>query len=297
MKVDNAGNTYVTGTSYANGTFYDIATVKYNSTGEQIWVTRFTGIGGNAEDVGYKLILDDSSNVYVTGFSWRGLSFREDYVTIKYDSTGNQIWASTYNGTANKRDVSVDLTLDRFNNVFVTGFTNYELGYQTDNITTIKYSNSGNLIWVANYNGPANLIDRGSSIITDSIGNVYVTGTSKGNGTNLDYITLKYSSLTGIIINTNFSSKFSLSQNYPNPFNPVTKIRFSLPLPSKGGLQAVKFVIYDILGREITTLINEQLNPGTYEVEWDASNNSGGVYYYKLMAGEYIEAKKMVLVK
>jgi hypothetical protein len=58
-----------------------------------------------------------------------------------------------------------------------------------------------------------------------------------------------------------------------------------------------KLVIYDILGHEVATLVNEQLHPGTYEVEWDGTNYSSGVYYYKLTAGNYMETKKMVLIK
>ena len=104
--------------------------------------------------------------------------------------------------------------------------------------------------------------------------------------------------LTGIqTISSEMPDKFSLSQNYPNPFNPATKIRFSLPLPSKGGVQKVKLMIYDILGSEITTLVNEQLQPGTYEIEWDATNYPSGVYYYKLVTSDYIETRKMVLIK
>jgi hypothetical protein len=91
---------------------------------------------------------------------------------------------------------------------------------------------------------------------------------------------------------------FSLSQNYPNPFNPATTIRFDIP-PSRGARgMIVKLFIYDILGREITTLVNEQLKPGTYEAEWDGSNYSSGVYFYKLsINNEQLATKKMVLIK
>ena len=97
-------------------------------------------------------------------------------------------------------------------------------------------------------------------------------------------------------ISTEIPDKFSLSQNYPNPFNPATKIRFSLPSPQGEGL-GVRVTIYDILGREITTLVNEQLQPGTYEIEWDASDYSSGVYFYTIQAGDYFNTKKMVLIK
>jgi photosystem II stability/assembly factor-like uncharacterized protein len=97
--------------------------------------------------------------------------------------------------------------------------------------------------------------------------------------------------------------EFNLYQNYPNPFNPVTKIKFSLPLLSKGGELDLKLSIYDVLGREVAVLIpplrggQEGLNPGTYEVEFDGANYPSGVYFYKLKAEGYSETRRMVLIK
>jgi flagellar hook assembly protein FlgD len=95
---------------------------------------------------------------------------------------------------------------------------------------------------------------------------------------------------------------FRLYQNYPNPFNPVTKIKFSVfPDSRLQGNNNVLLKIYDVLGREVQTLINEHLQPGTYEVDWDGSNFSSGVYYYTILTGEssapFIITKKMVLLK
>ncbi len=90
---------------------------------------------------------------------------------------------------------------------------------------------------------------------------------------------------------------FSLYQNYPNPFNPGTKIKFDIPSNVKSDKSNVKLIIYDALGREVATLVNEPLNPGTYEVEWDASNYPSGVYFYKYETQEYSETKRMVLIK
>ena len=98
-------------------------------------------------------------------------------------------------------------------------------------------------------------------------------------------------------ISTEIPSAFSLEQNYPNPFNPTTKIRFAIPSNVKGQTSNVKITIYDALGREITSLVNEQLVPGTYEADWNASNYPSGVYFYKLTAGDFVETKKMLLTK
>jgi hypothetical protein len=94
------------------------------------------------------------------------------------------------------------------------------------------------------------------------------------------------------VISTIVPDNFSLSQNYPNPFNPETKIKFDVPKAS-----FTKLIIYDLLGREVTTLVNEELKPGTYGVDWDASAFSSGVYFYKIISGDYSETKKMVLIK
>jgi hypothetical protein len=96
-------------------------------------------------------------------------------------------------------------------------------------------------------------------------------------------------------------SMFSLSQNYPNPFNPVTKIKYSIPSIfsplEKGGLRGVNLKVFDILGRVIETLVNEKQNPGTYEVTFDGSRLSSGIYFYTLTAGDFKETKKLILLK
>ncbi|OQY72978.1 MAG: hypothetical protein B6D44_08675 [Ignavibacteriales bacterium UTCHB2] len=85
---------------------------------------------------------------------------------------------------------------------------------------------------------------------------------------------------------------FYLSQNYPNPFNPSTKISWQSPV---GSHQTLK--IYDVLGNEVATLVNEYKPAGSYEVEWDASKYSSGVYFYQLRTGNFVETKKMILMR
>lgn len=99
------------------------------------------------------------------------------------------------------------------------------------------------------------------------------------------------------VFSPNLPDGFALTQNYPNPFNPTTTIRFELPVRS-----FVTVKVYNLLGREIADLVNETLPAGTFTTEWDGRNNSGleaasGIYYYRLIAGEFIQAKKMVLLK
>jgi hypothetical protein len=88
-----------------------------------------------------------------------------------------------------------------------------------------------------------------------------------------------------------------LYQNLPNPFNPSTLIKFDIPSDVKNQSSNVRLIIIDVLGREIATLVNEKLNAGSYEVNWNASSFSSGVYFYKLMTGGFVDVKKMVLLK
>ncbi|MDQ3022093.1 MAG: T9SS type A sorting domain-containing protein [Bacteroidota bacterium] len=99
--------------------------------------------------------------------------------------------------------------------------------------------------------------------------------------------------LTGInITSSEIPEKFSLEQNYPNPFNPSTVIRYSLIENSFTSL-----VVYDVLGNEVATLVNEKLNAGSYSVDFDGANYPSGIYYYRLESGSFSEVKKMILLK
>ena len=86
--------------------------------------------------------------------------------------------------------------------------------------------------------------------------------------------------------------EFRLDQNYPNPFNPSTTIKFELPKSS-----VVRLTVYDMIGREVALLMNETRDAGVYEVKFDASNLSTGVYLYRLQAGSYVETRKLCLVR
>ena len=105
---------------------------------------------------------------------------------------------------------------------------------------------------------------------------------------------IKYSSIPTNIENENdeIPKVFSLSQNFPNPFNPTTTIKYSLPSEVEVSLK-----IYDVLGREVATLINRKQQPGNYYIEFDANDLTSGVYYYQLIAGSFVETKKLILLK
>jgi hypothetical protein len=121
----------------------------------------------------------------------------------------------------------------------------------------------------------------------------YVNGT--GNGESLEPYVFIRSTITGVGISqvsTEVPSNFSLSQNYPNPFNPTTNIKFAV---SKSGFVTLK--VYDMLGKEVAVLVNNNMTSGTYEYQFDASKLTSGIYFYNLKTDGFSETKKMMLIK
>lgn len=432
---DDSGNVFVTGYSYGIGTSQDYTTIKYNSSGSELWVARYNG-PGNSGDLATSITMDSTGNLFVTGYS-TGIGTHFDYATIKYNTTGAEQWVARYNGTGNSVDVSASIASDKSGNIYVSGATT-GIGTSFD-YGTIKYNSAGAEQWVARYNGPGNTGDNATSIVTDNSGNIYVTGLSGGIGTGYDYATIKYntagilqwierfngtgnsndaassissdglrnvyitgqgnganyctvkysqdiplpveiSSFTSVVsirdvelnwtttsevnnfkfeiqrivsrsgsivneqwpvinsvegngttsspnnyiyidkglnsgkyiyrlkqidFNGNYEyfslnnevvigvpDKNELSQNYPNPFNPVTHLGFGISDP---GFVSLK--VYDVLGNEIKTLVNEIKPAGYYDVEFNGSGLPSGIYYYKLEAGTFNQVKKMMIIK
>ncbi len=107
----------------------------------------------------------------------------------------------------------------------------------------------------------------------------------------------RYEIVVGIEEKEEFPTEFVLEQNYPNPFNPSTTIQYSIPTVQTHGYASVQLVVYDILGREVATLVNSEQMPGSYSVMFDASGLTSGLYFYKLSSGGFISTKKMILIK
>ncbi len=191
LALDRSGNIYVAGYSTSTGSAQDFTTIKYNSLGDTLWVRRYNG-SGNGSDVALALAVDDSGNVYVTGYSYEnGFNLDFDYTTIKYNSIGDTLWVRHYDGPGGSGDRAYAMAVDDSGNAYVTGFS---VGTGTSDYLTIKYSPLGDTLWTERYNGPGNSYDYAYAITVDTSRNVYVTGLSTGSGTNHDYATLKYNS-------------------------------------------------------------------------------------------------------
>ena len=107
----------------------------------------------------------------------------------------------------------------------------------------------------------------------------------------------KYEYSQTVEVNWSPFTTYKLEQNYPNPFNPGTMIKYSIPSKVKSERSNVVLKVYDILGNEVVTLVNEAKPAGSYEVEFNASKLPSGVYFYQLKTGEFVQTRKMVLMK
>jgi hypothetical protein len=186
--LDGHSNIYVAGSSGGFGSGQDYTTVKYDSSGAEQWVARYSGSGYNV-DVIHAIAIDDADNVFVTGRSW-GLDTDFDYATVKYDSSGVEHWVARYNGPGDSTDWAQGITVDNAHDVYVTGWS--EGSGTRHDYATIKYDSSGSEQWVVRYNGPGNYWDFASAIALDNAGYVYVTGSSWGSSSYNDYATVKY---------------------------------------------------------------------------------------------------------
>jgi hypothetical protein len=231
---------------------------------------------------------DDDGNLYVSSYSARTVR--------KFDSTGNDlgvfvgsnlagptnIWFDDnadllvidYNGTAVKR---FDTT-GTFANNFLTGLSNAE---------GVAFLPNGNILIG---NGATHSVKE-----FDSSGNYAGEFIPNGSGGLItpNAIVIRQSITTSVSNNNSLTEKsFMLEQNYPNPFNPGTTISWQ---SSVGSWQTLK--VYDVLGNEVATLINEFKAAGKYDLEFDSEDLTSGIYFYQIRAGQFVETKKMILLK
>jgi len=289
--LNNSGQIIVTGYSRGSGTSLDYVTINYDSLGAEIWVSRYNG-AANGGDIPNAIGLSNSGDIIVTGVTNTDVSgILANYATIKYNAAGQIQWIGIYNGPGNNNDSATSVAIDDSGNVFVTG-KSIGTGASFD-FATIKYTPSGVPQYVARFSYSESSKDVANSIKVDEYGNTYLTGASTLTGSSDDFLTLKYSKLSGVNTISNFTpDRFELFQNYPNPFNPVTNINYSLSVRS-----FTKIKIFDIRGIEVAELVNEFQNPGTYSVDWFAGNLESGIYFYTLETEKFKDTKKMILLK
>ncbi len=236
-----------------------------------------------------------------------------DWVITYYPSTTYWEKATTLYPTGNLTNINIGAirmnaaTNNNSVNGKVMRLTNSPLGNLKDAVLYAKSGNTFVRCVMSDGNGiyHLNSLPVGSlKIIVNRLGftsdstTVNVTSTSNTDSINF-YLNRVY---VGVKKTENtIPTEFKLYQNYPNPFNPATIIRYSIPndgfLTGAFGNDKTVLKVYDILGKEVVMLVNEEQKPGVYEVMFDASNLPSGIYFYRLVAGDFAETKRMILVK
>jgi hypothetical protein len=277
----------ITGWTFSNGLGYlgNVFLVKADSSGNEEWSKAF---GGTDVDRGYFVEQTIDSGYIITGYTSSFGAGLDDMLLIKTDKSGNEEWNKTFGGTGRDYGYSVQQTTNR--GYIITGYT-LSYGAGGDDVWVVKTDINGNEEWNNTYGGVYS--DVGYSIKETSDGGYIITGHTLSYGSGLHDVWL-------IRIGSNVTEKetqlsissYALYQNFPNPFNPSTTINYQIP-----ELSFVIIKVYDVLGNEIATLVNEEKPAGKYAVDFIANNLPSGVYLYRLKAGEFVSAKKMIILK
>ncbi len=300
--VDENGITYVTGTcglEYHTNS-YDAITVAYAPDGSLLWSKTFDFDSDYDEAFDIKPF---GAGVIISGISKS--SDTSPLFSVYYSTTGTEIW--NYVDTGRKwidaysfrnfppNSVSINI----FGDEIVISGTRKPSNYPTY-FSSLKINNLGNLIGRVDFE--SEYVGRHQNAIKVNDNIVLVSNDIGFTDLNsyIKLIQFDKSIITGISEEISWPKEFLLSQNYPNPFNPSTKIQYSLPSPSEGegsGVRLIMIKIYDILGNEIATLVNEEKAPGLYDIKFDAAGLSSGVYFYTITYGSNFITRKMMLVR
>lgn len=186
--IDINGNIIITGNIIVAGQETNIITTKLDQSGNIIWQQQYNDTS-NGKDYGTAITTDGNGNIYVAGSAYTNTANDQDFVTIKYDASGNLVWAQQYNGTGSDFDEPSAIAVDNSGNLFVTGQSKGQNSLQ--DYATVKYNWYGIEQWVKRYDY-ANFNDLPTAIVADNLGGVIVTGSSESSITSADYTTIKY---------------------------------------------------------------------------------------------------------
>jgi len=312
ITVDGSGNVYLAGRISDNA-------FKITPGGVITEIIDATGDGaGNPLARPFAIAVDGSGNVYVAG------SFSDNAFKITPGSVITEIIDATGDGAGNLLDLPLGIAVDGTGNVYVTGIfsqnalkialapaTIEDLIDEVGDLVTAGVLNQGqgNAL-ITKLNGAINKLNQGNTNAAINILQAFINQVSAFINTGIlssaegqplidaaqaiiDDIQIGLGKQTGEPVSLEqVPNEYKVSQNYPNPFNPTTTIHYELPFE---GIVTLK--VYDVLGNEVTTLVNERKEEGRYQITFDASALSSGVYIYQMRINEFIDTKKMILMK
>ena len=280
------GGYIITCTEYSYGMDSNIWLIKTDSLGQEEWNQIFYYVG-NSEG---RSVQQTTDGGYIIAGMYSYLA-----ILIKTDSLGNEEWNQTFGGNEDDYGSSVQQTTD--GGYIITGITT-SFGNGGQDMWLIKTDADGDEEWNQTFGGSNN--DEGHSVQETTDGRYVITGSTASfgyGGEDVWLIKTDSDAVVEIASTFNLPATYNIHQNYPNPFNPITTLRYDLPENSY-----VNVTVYDILGREVRTLVNSTQDAGFKSVIWNATNDYGepvsaGVYLYQIQAGEFVQTKKMVLLK
>jgi len=257
--------------------------MKTNAAGNTQWIKTFNW---PYVDVARSIQQTPDGGYLATGYTNSFGAGDYDYFLLKLNSVGDSLWFKTYGTNHSGRCYSVQSLSD--GNYLLAG-TEHIMPINHPRIVLVKVNPLGDTLWTKIFLG-----DGGQPVsgycVDETFDNGYIVTGQFGTTYLVKLLEEPINVEDNQYGSTNFD--YMLFENYPNPFNPSTVIRYQLPVSSD-----VTLKIFDILGNEIATLVNEEKKAGNYSLEFDASSLSSGIYFYQIRAGEFIQTKKMILLR
>ncbi len=289
VKQTKDGGYIVTGftLSYGSGSA-DIWLIKTDASGDTVWTATY---GGTDEERGYCVDQTTDDGYIIVGTTMSFGAGSSDVWLIKTNSSGDTLWTKTFGGSNDDAGYFVKETSD--GGIIIAGRTG-SFGAGSDDAWVIKTNESGETDWTNTYGGIS--VENAASLGETTDGGYIVSGYTASYGSGLfDLWLIRIGSDANSILpgyQINIPTDYALNQNHPNPFNPSTKITYRLRSTCH-----VELNVYDLSGKKVKTLINDNQSSGDHSVVFDGSDLASGIYLYQLKAGSFEQSRKMVLLR
>jgi hypothetical protein len=267
--------------------YYDFYLVKIDSLGDTLWTKTY---GGSSSDRAYSVQQTADGGYVVAGYTSSFGTGLNDFYLVKTDSQGDTLWTRTYGGDGDDIARSVQQAAD---GGYVLAGSTESFGAGNSDFYLVKTDSQGDTLWTRTHGGSSHENANCAQQTTD--GGYIVAGYSYSFGAGeYDFYLVK----TGPEpqgsepVRVNVPEQYILYPNFPNPFNANTQIVYELP---KAG--QISLNVFNLLGEEVTNLVDGMQTAGRHTVEFDGSGLASGVYLYRLQAEGFVQAKKMVLIK